>query len=217
MKFKRNQVEEAIVSVLGAQDDRVEELQIRIRRLLAVDRKLGRHPNSREVENRRYAFFNAEPAGSGVEVMFTSYAAFAVLAAVVLLEHGWPQASVVRILRQVRSSFEPAYAATMQRDPQQLFDMDAVAAKAQAGEIATDNTHPVFLVVAKLRPTIRGAEEQAATAICFNQNEISAFIKSRAMPAFGVSFFEFVRLMHNFTHNLMTTRPAKRGRSSQRS
>ena len=212
MKFKRNQVEEAIVSVLGAQDSRIDELQLRIRRLLAADRKMGRHPKSKEDENRRYAFFSNKPAGSGVEVMFSSYEAFAVLAAVVLLEHGWPQASVVRILRQVRSRLEPAHAATLQRDPQYLFDENAVMAQARAGEIAADNTHPVFLVIAKLRPSIRGAEDQSATAICFNHNEVSAFIKLRAMPGFGVSFFEFVRLMHNLAQSLLTTRPAKRGR-----
>lgn len=212
--YKRNQVEEAIFATLGARGDRVEELRFRIKRLLVADRRFGRDARSNEIEDRQYAFYSDEPAGSGVEVMFSSYEAFAVLAAIVLLEHGWPQASVVRVLRQVRKSLETAYAKTLQRNPQELFDMQAVMAQAKPGMIASDNTYPVFLVIARLREAIVGAKAGAATAVCYGHDEVMAFIKKRSVPGLGASFFEFVRLMHVLADNLSQTRPAKRGRTS---
>ena len=40
--------------------------------------------------------------------MFSDYEAFALLAGLMTLEHGMPQAVVVRVLRQVRSDLERA-------------------------------------------------------------------------------------------------------------
>ena len=39
--------------------------------------------------------------------MFSGYEAFAQLAAIILLEHGLPQAAVVRVMRQVRGRLRP--------------------------------------------------------------------------------------------------------------
>ena len=93
-----------------------------------------------------YAFYSAERPGSGIEVMFSGYEAFALLAAIMLLEHGLPQASVIRVMRRVRGSLETAYAQTLKEDPVVLFDEQAILARAKPGMIATDNIDPVFLV-----------------------------------------------------------------------
>ena len=82
--------------------------------------------------------------------MFTGYEAFAVLAGLLLLEHGIPQATVVNILRQLRSDLEATHRETLEKDPRVLFNQKALQANAKPGMIATDNTDPVFLVLVKL-------------------------------------------------------------------
>ncbi len=45
--------------------------------------------------------------------MFSAYEAFALLAAVMLLEHGLPEAGVVKVMRRIRKQFEAAFVATL--------------------------------------------------------------------------------------------------------
>jgi hypothetical protein len=96
--YKRNQLEDAISRTLGAGEVKAHDLKLRIKRLLLTDRRLSRGKHS----DRRpggYAFYSGKPQGSGTEVMFTKYEVFAVLAAVLLLRHGIPQAKVVSTAR----------------------------------------------------------------------------------------------------------------------
>jgi hypothetical protein len=81
MRYKRNQVEEAVVRTLGAEGARVDELKLKMKRLLVTDRRLGRGKRADDKADHRYAFYSQRPQGSGVEVMFTGYEAFALLAA----------------------------------------------------------------------------------------------------------------------------------------
>ena len=135
MRYKRNQVEEAIVRTLGAEDARVNELKLKMKRLLVTDRRLGRGKRSDVKAGRRYAFYSQKPQGSGVEVMFSGYEAFALLAALIVLEHGIPQAKVVSILQEIRSDFEAAHRDTLQKDPKELFDQQSVRAMARRGYV----------------------------------------------------------------------------------
>lgn len=146
MLYKRNQVEDAVCQIFRADDERARELKLRLKRLLVTDRRLVR----RKATEKRFAFFSQEAPGSGTEVMFSDYEAFALLAGLRLLEHGIPQATVVSVLRELRPDLENAYRDTLKKDPKRLFDPAAVKAMAKPGMIATDNTAPVFLVVLKL-------------------------------------------------------------------
>ncbi|MGE3897209.1 MAG: hypothetical protein AB7F39_04810 [Variibacter sp.] len=215
--YKRNQIEDAIFRTLGAQGARTEELRFRIKRLLVADRKLGCNAHADDEEDRRYAFYSEEQPGSGAEVMFSAYEGFALLAAVVLLEHGWPQARVVRVLRKVRRQFEAAYKQTLKRDPKALFDWDAVVAQARPGMIAADNTHPVFLVIVRLTGSSVSHEGGGAAAVCYGHGGVMEFLRKSSVAGngAGATFFEFVRLMHTFATNLAVTRPVKRGRPSR--
>jgi hypothetical protein len=215
MDYKRNQVEEAIFRTFDAREHRRNELRFRIKRLLVTDRRLGRNIKSTREEERRYAFFGTEPPGSGTEIMFSAYEAFALLTGVVLLEHGLPQARVVRILRLVRESFEAAHAAILKKDPAALFDQDAVLAKASPGMIAVNNTDPVFLVF--VRVTASSVDEElggTAVAVCRGQEKLQTFIKRHSVPGMGATFFEFASLMHAFAAHLSQTLPVKRGRGA---
>ena len=214
MEYKRNQVEEAIFRTFSAREERRNELKFRIKRLLVTDRRLGRKVKSAQ-EDRHYAFFGQEPPGSGHEIMFTGYQAFALLAAVILLEHGLPQASVVRVMRRVRRQFEAAHADIMRKDPRTLFDQDAILAQAKPGMIATNNTDPVFLVFVRLTASsVDEPNSGSAVAVCRGSAQLQAFIKRHSVPGTGATFFEFVSLMHALAAHLSQTLPVKRGRAA---
>jgi hypothetical protein len=207
MHYKRNQVEEAIVRTLGAEGARIGDLKLKIKRLLVTDRRLGRGKRS---DHKVYAFYSQRPQGSGVEVMFSGYEAFALLAALIVLEHGIPQAKVVNILREIRPDFEAAHRDTLERNPKELFDPQAVRAMAKPGTFGVDNTAPVFLAFVKL--DIGKGRVHAFIAVCRGHEKLGEFIKERSVPGSGATFFEFTRLMHSLAGQLLQTRPIKRGR-----
>ena len=150
MSYKANQVREAILRTLGARDARAEEIRHRLRRLIAVDRRLGRRPRAPRALQRHYAFYDRESSGTGIDIWFTDYEAFALFAAVLLLEHGLPQMTVVKLLRQVREDFQEAHADLLRRNPNEIFDDKSIRAQARPGMIAFETTVPVILVFAKL-------------------------------------------------------------------
>ena len=212
MRFKRNQVEEAVVRTLGAEGARVDELKLKMKRLLVTDRRLGRGKRSDDKADHRYAFYSQRPQGSGVEVMFSGYEAFALLAALIVLEHGIPQAKVVSILQEIRSDFEAAHRDTLQKDPKELFDPQSVRSMARPGLLAVDNTAPVFLAFVKL--DIGKGRVHAFIAVCRGLDGLGKFLKEHSVPGSGATHFEFTRLMHTLADNLSQTRPIKRGRST---
>jgi hypothetical protein len=212
--FKRNQVEQAIVRTLGTSEERVRDLKLKLKlkRLLVADRQLGRAKRSAGRADRRYAFYSAKPMGSGVEVMFSNYEAFALMMALIVLEHGIPQAKVVSILQQIRPDLEAAHRETLQKDPKDLFDREEVRARALPGQIAVDNTAPVFLTFVKIN--IGKGRIHATISVCHGLEELAKFFKEHSLPGSGATHFELVRLMHALADNLSKTRPIKRGRST---
>jgi hypothetical protein len=210
--FKLNQVTAAIAQIHDAKEARARELKLRLQRLLVTDRRLGGEANSKR---GGYAFYSGEPPGSGVEVMFSGYEAFALLAALFLLEHGVPQANVVKILRQIRGDLEAAHRETLKKDPDKLFDPQAVRARARPGMLATDNTAPVFLAFVNLTgSSTSDGNVRAVVTVCQGTSELSAFLKKYSKPAWGASIYEFVRPMRQLANNLSLTRPIRRGRST---
>jgi hypothetical protein len=208
MGYKRNQVAEAICRTLGAEGGRIGELKLRMSRLLVTDRLRG--TRSGDKAGRRYAFYSQKPQGSGVEVMFNSYEAFALLAALIVLEHGIPQTKVVSILQEIRSDFEAVHRDTLRKDAKELFDQQAVRAAASPGMLAVDNTAPVFLAFVKL--DIGKRKISPFIAVCRGLDGLGAFLRDHSIPGSGATHFEFTRLMHSLADNLSRTRPIKRGR-----
>jgi hypothetical protein len=214
MQCKRNQVEEAIFRTLGARDARVDALKFRLKRLLVTDRRLGCVPNSDEQEDHHYAFYSGDPPGSGTEVRFSAYEAFALLAAIMLLEHGLPQASVVKVMRQVRRRLEAAHAQTLKKDPAQLFDPQALP-RPEPGMIVINNTHPVFLVLVGLTESSVGDQKGGtAVGVCQGREEFAGFMRKHLVLGAGATFFELVGLMHTLAGNLLQVPPSKRGRGA---
>jgi hypothetical protein len=145
--------------------------------------------------------------------MFSGYDGFALLAAVILLEHGLPQSTVVRVMREVRGPFAAAHADILKKDPAKLFDTAEIAAQAKPGMIAVKNTHPVFLVFVRLTASsVAGLDGGSAIGVCRGIYELMTFTKKHSVPGTGATYFEFAGLMHTLAANLVQTKPIKRGR-----
>src|SRR5271154_860793 len=155
LEFKRNQVEEAISGVLEPQLEQPSpQLRTRLKRLLETDRALGRVPRSSDPERARYAFYSMNAPGSGVEVWFSEYEAFALLNGLRLMAHGWPQGVTVALMRRVRSELEQQHARILKQDPKFLFDEEVIRRNAKEGDMAFDNIDPVLLTIVSSAGTL---------------------------------------------------------------
>jgi hypothetical protein len=80
MSYKRNQIEEAIARIFAPNCEKPpSELRARIKRLLELDRSLGRKPRSKDAEEASFGFFSEEAPGTGADISFSEYEAFALL------------------------------------------------------------------------------------------------------------------------------------------
>ena len=205
MSYKRNQIEEAITRIVVPNcEEPPSELRTRIKRLLDLDRSIGRKSRSKDAEEANFGFFSEEAPGTGADIMFPEYDAFALLNGLRIMAHGWPQSFAVSIMRRVRRDLEREHARILRQDPGKLFDWDAIRARARPGDIAVDNTDPVFLTIASKAQ--RGPDEgQTAplSTVCHGWAKVCEF--SRDVGAPSVTFFEVVTLAHRLE-------PRRRGR-----
>jgi hypothetical protein len=208
MRYKRNQVEEAIQRVLAR--PRI-EIRTRLKRLLDADRALGRTRVSTHAPRANFAFYSSEAAGRGVEIWFSKYEVFALLLGLLLLRHGWPQKFVVTMLRRVRPELEKHHDRVMKQDRKVLFDQQLIRQRARSGDLAVTNTDPVFLVFISTdrdRPIVRPA------AICRGQKKLAEFVRIYGAGQ-AWTMFELASAMHQLASELAKTKPSKRGRGSR--
>jgi hypothetical protein len=212
--YKRNQVGEAIsrLSEPGANAPSA-SLETKLKRLLERDRALGRSPRSSDTERANYAFFSAEAPGSGVEIWFSGYEAFALYTALRLFEHGWPQTGAVTTLRRARPKLEPKHAEILRWDAASLFDEELVHKSAKPGMLATSTTRPVFLSIASRqgRPKDREPDDTREVEI-LEESEVLPFLRREA--GLSVTNFELVSAAHNLNRALLKTTPTSRGRGA---
>jgi hypothetical protein len=84
---------------------------------------------------------------------FSEYEAFALLNGLARLATGF----AVSIMRRIRLDLEREHARILQQCPDKLFDQQAIRSRARPGDIAVDNTDPVFLTIAPKKQ--RAADE----------------------------------------------------------
>jgi hypothetical protein len=212
MSYKRNQIEEAIARIFdpNAQEP-PSELRTRIKRLLELDRSIGRNRRSKDAEEANFAFFTDEAPGTGADIFFSEYEVFALLNALRIMEHGWPQGFAVSIVRRARLDLEKEHARILRQDPVKLFDWQAIRASARPGDIAVDNTDPVFLTLAsKAQHAPDEARPSPISAVCRGFDKVSKF--SRDVGASSMTMFEVATLVHRLHEELMQTEPRRRGR-----
>src|SRR5207244_13115903 len=111
------------------------------------DRALGRNPRSSDPEQANFAFFSEDAPGTGADVWFSDYEAFSLCTALRIIEHGWPRGFAVSVMRRVRPDLEKQHARVLKKDPDLIFDPNAIIQNAREGDIGVDNTDPVFLVL----------------------------------------------------------------------
>jgi hypothetical protein len=214
LEYKRNQIEEAISAVLEPRSQEpTSELRTRIKRLLETDRALGRVPRSADPERANYAFYSAEAPGSGVEVWFSEYEAFALLNGLRLMAHGWPQGFAASVMRRVRPELEKQHARILKQDAKPLFDQEAIRRDAREGDMAFDNTDPVLLTIVSksgVAPNEQG--EPHRCAVCRGPKAATKFAWEASMGAGAWTMFELATVAHRFSKALGRTEPRHRGR-----
>ena len=108
--FTRGQIEWAIAQVTGRTlrpgGEPRHDLQMKLKRLLDIDRKKGIDAARAWPEFRRFAFLRGALPGKGVAIAYTPYDAFALLLGLHLLDSNVPQLAAIRLLRLVRLELE---------------------------------------------------------------------------------------------------------------
>jgi len=213
--YKRNQVEEAISGVLEPRSpEPTAELRTRIKRLLETDRAAGRVQRSDDPERASYAFYSADAPGSGVEVKFSGYEAFALLIGLFLMTHGSPQSFAVSVMRRVRPEMEREHVRILRQDPKLLFDQEMIRSNAKAGDMVFNNTDPVLLTIVS-KSGVAAAEQRQLHACTICRGPIAAhrFVWKVSGGVGGSTMFELVGAAHSLARALAGTEPRPRGRS----
>jgi hypothetical protein len=214
VQYKRNQVEEALSRALEASTKPSSELLTRVKRLLELDRRLGRSARSVDPERANYAFFSSDAPGRGTEVWFSDYEAFALMTGLRLLQHGWPQSFAVGLLRRLRPELEQHHARILRQDPAVLFDVDAIRKKAKPGDIGFDNTDPVMLIIKTGSREAKGGGTTGILdcAVCRGMEAVAKFVKPE--PGQSWSTHELATPAHKLFESLSKVEVRKRGRGS---
>jgi hypothetical protein len=210
--YKRNQVEEAIATVLERTAEPSTELRTRLKRLLDTDRAAGRNVRANDPERANFAFYSGDSPGSGIEVWFSAYEAFALITGLALLRHGWPQSFVVSLMRRVRPVLEKEHGRILKQDPEKLFDFEAIRRDARAGDMAFNNTDPVLLTIVSKFGVQRGQEtEPYQWALCRGPAKTLEVLKG--VSGGTSTMFEIVGIAHQLSKALGETEPQPRGRT----
>src|SRR5947199_10787547 len=121
MSYKRNQIEEAIARILVPNCKKPpSELRTRVKRLLELDRSIGRKLRSKDAEEANFGFFSEEAPGTGADISFSEFEAFALLNGLRIMGHRWPQGFAVSIMRA--ASVAISKGSTRRQDPSKLFE-----------------------------------------------------------------------------------------------
>jgi hypothetical protein len=200
MLYKRNQLEEAFSGLLEPKARRPSsELRTRLKRLLEIDRALGRSPRSSDPGRSQYAFFSADPPGRGVEVQFSEYESFALFTALQLMKHGWTQAVVVSILRRARSELELHHARILRGETEPF-------------GISLNGKAPVLVVITRAGTTPDVEEEAHACAVREGYRKAIEWTWENSERGHGFAMFELAIDAQNLAAQLAKTEPRRRGR-----
>src|SRR5262245_28867922 len=220
MSYKRNQIEEAIARIFDPDcREPPSDLRTRIKRLHELDRSMGRKVRSKDPEERNFAFFSEEAPGTGVDISFSEYDAFALINGLRIMTHGWPQGFAVSVMHRVRVDLEREHGRILRQRPEELFYQQVMLARARPGELArarpgdlaVDNGDPVFLTIASKAPRVDQGDAAPSAAVCRGLENVGKF--SRDLGASSVTLFEVATLAHRLHQELLKTEPRHRGRA----
>jgi hypothetical protein len=197
MAYKRNQIIEAIESALDPSGDRpASQILTRLKRLLNADRILERDPRSASAEESTYAFFSGQLAGSGNENWYSPFEAFAMFLGMRLMESGFPQRTVVRILRSVRTELEDSVRTAWRSD------------------LAGNKGARLYLArIAPERPS--EGSRAGSVRICRGEAAVAKFLAKSSRGEI-MTVFELTSSMARFKAALEVAIPSKRGRNTSK-
>ena len=206
--YKRNQVEASIARVLEPNRLALSSgLRTRLKRLLDTDRALSRVVRSSDPERARYAFYSGKPPGSGAEVLFSAYEAFALLIGLRIMAHGWPQRFAVRVMRRARQELETEHARIL-KDPAARFDL-----KESEKKTATlNNDRWILLTVVSQSEPETGAAAPFFSSVQHGYLKAVAWVRSVNQGAAGFTMFEVTADALRLNHAAAETKPSQRGR-----
>ena len=210
--FKRNQVVEAIaprVRARATQGSHQAQFRARsrVKRLLEIDRARGRNRRSRDPAGAHFAFYSADVPGRGHENRFTAFECFALLTGLRLMAHGWPQSTVVRLLRRLRPELEKHHARILRQPVSILSDQQQLVA-ARPGDLVVANLDPLFVVIV----SEQGRNRSRSVALCRGQREVFE-LYHRYGPGYAFTLTEVATSIHALSSALAQTQPRPRGRS----
>ena len=212
MPYKRNQIEDAISQTIGEVASQPSpRLRIQLKRLLDLDRGLKRNSRSVDPAKAHYAFFSADAPGKGTEVLFSEYEAFALMLALLLLDHRWPQRFVVDTMRRIREPLGSEHHRILHLDRDKLFNSDLMRKKTQAGDLAVGNSKPAFLLIGS-DPRTDGRVANGPHVKIFRDYE-TAFRFQMEKPGRSCTWLELVTPACALRHHLKSSLPKARGRN----
>jgi hypothetical protein len=226
--YKRNQINEVLVKAIRSSHSRLSDdvILTRIKRLLDFDRKSRPPPHG--ITPSVFAFHDSEASGSGRDVTFSAYSAFALFVALRLMNCGLPQGRAVFALRYYRAALEREHQRMSEIDLVSMLDVrgtvfaDASDAgrrrlieRGQAVELA--DSMVFFCVQADLEAvgittrTIAEGGEARPNNICRGGNELIARLALDALAQSPTLVVELMNPLIQLNYLVQTT-PARRGR-----
>ena len=211
MSFKRSQIEDAAYAL--APGDGRTELSMRLKRLLAGDRLLGRSSTSKDPIKTEFAFFSGKGPGTGADVDFDEFSAFNLFIGLMLVRQGFPQLKVIQTLRRVKAELQGAHRRALSKSFDSLQDLSSLSPP-KAGELVRNSSDPIYLAIASESRAGRNSKQQGAVRtvrICAGENEMWRFMHERT-PGEASTFIELSLVAHNFHNALQNASPRIRGK-----
>ena len=219
--FTRGQLEWAIAQAtnrtIGPGGPPRRDLQMKLKRLLDIDRQREVDTAQAWPEFRRFAFLSGVLPGKGVAIDYTAFDAFSLLLGLHLLESNVPQLAVIRLLRLIRLELEREHKRILRLSPERLADSKrGLESRIKEGLLVEDVRKMVFLIL----PTGAGAhllyrhkQETIKLANIANANELVDVVAylTRVMPP--VLVFELINLAHQLAWWLNHAPLIRRGRT----
>lgn len=211
-QYKRNQVEEAI-SRLHAEIELKpsSDLRTRLKRLLNLDRSLGRGLRDPDPARANYAFYSANAPGKGMEVLFSEYEAFALSLGIRLLEGQWPQSFVVDTMRRSRPDLEREHRRILRLDEKVLFDVQLIQQQ-ESGFYQGANSAPSFLLIVS-DVGVSGQKRSSGPYPKIFKDHRAAFRFQLEEAGRSCTWCELVTPAWNLHRHLADSIPRQRGRT----
>ena len=207
MNLKRSQVEDAICRSHGARGTARRQLLVRAKRLLDIDRTM--RPNR---VGGRYAFFSERKPGTGQEVLFSEYEAFALYAALILAAHGVPHADLVQIFRHLRAELEAQHRAILSRPLDPGLDLGQ-AVRTKKAVVIED---PLFIALtqADAKPVPFSTKSGLTAEILFGNEGWLNFLESNKGQS--ITTLELAMIAQLLHTTLRETEPRRKGRPQKK-